>query len=78
MTNESDPLQLSEVDGLMLVGCFKGQLLLDPSALEMESVSSAFLVGLGGGHVVSMESVKGALASEEIHKVCKFALQNRK
>jgi hypothetical protein len=78
LTHESEPLKLSVIDNLLVVGWLEGRCLLDLSSLEWESVGAVVVVCLGGEKVTGVQLLKGTLASEDIHRVCKFALQNRK
>jgi hypothetical protein len=78
ITLESEPLTLTAVDSLLLVGCFEGKHILDLTPLEFESVDSVFLLTVRGEKVQSIESLKGSIATENMHRVCKFALNNCK
>jgi exosome complex RNA-binding protein Rrp42 (RNase PH superfamily) len=74
LTPLSAPLALSAIDTILLVGCYEGRFLLDLSPLEFDSLDAVYLLAIRDGVVVSFESLKGAIASQEIHKVCSFAL----
>lgn len=62
----------------MLVGCFEGKHILDLTPLEFEAVETVFLLTVGGEKVQSIESLKGSLGTENVHRVSKFALHNSK
>jgi hypothetical protein len=76
--SESGPLEVGAVDGMLVVGCLDGKYVLELTPLEFEAVEAAYLVVVGGGKVVGVESLKGAISSEEVHKICRFALNNTK